>query len=110
MDYKNGKIYRLVFNEKQYIGATTQPLHKRKHQHKENWKSGEQKYKSSILYNEANKFGGNVEIILIEEYPCNNKQQLESRERYWIERLDCVNKIIPTRTKKEYYENNKKRF
>ena len=33
--------------------------------------------------------------------------QLHSRERHYIETLDCVNRICPTRTKHQYYEANK---
>ena len=35
------------------------------------------------------------------------KDQLRGRERYFIENTVCVNKQIPTRTYKEYYETNK---
>jgi hypothetical protein len=50
--------------------------------------------------------GGNFEIILVEEYPSDNKAQLEQRERFYIENNECVNKMIPTRTDKEYYSKN----
>jgi len=46
-------------------------------------------------------------IIWVENWPCNNKHELLARERHWIENNDCVNKVIPTRTHKEYYEMNK---
>ena len=51
--------------------------------------------------------GGNFEMILIENFPCDSKDELHKRERYFIESLDCVNKVIPTRTMKEYYIDNK---
>jgi len=47
------------------------------------------------------------EIIWVENWPCNNKHELLARERHWIENNECVNKIIPTRTRKEYREMNK---
>ena len=50
------------------------------------------------------------DIILLEDCPCENKDQLSARERYYIESLNCINKIIPGRTDKEYYENNKEKF
>jgi hypothetical protein len=28
---------------------------------------------------------------LIEEYPCNDKRELEEREQYWIDNTDCIN-------------------
>jgi hypothetical protein len=43
------------------------------------------------------------DIVLIEDYPCENKDQLHSRERFHIEMNEnCVNKVIPTRTDEEY--------
>ena len=109
MDYKNGKIYRLVYNGKQYVGATTQPLHKRKYQHKLKWQNGERKYTSYILFEEAQ--GEDVEVVLIEEYPCENKEQLFKRERYWIENIEggCINKKTPITTSQEHKEKNRKR-
>lgn len=114
MDYKNGKIYRLVSNVsgEQYIGSTTQPLYKRLSYHKKNykcWKQGKRRdYTTSFKLIET----GDVEIILIEDYPCERKEQLHSRERYWIENVEggCVNKCIPTRTHKEYYEENRQKW
>jgi hypothetical protein len=46
-----------------------------------------------------------VRIELIEEFPCENKMELNAREGYYIRTLDCVNKVIPGRTQKE---SNKK--
>jgi hypothetical protein len=46
-------------------------------------------------------------MVLVESYPCKSKYELESRERYWIETLPCVNLTIPTRTRAEYYKQNK---
>jgi uncharacterized protein YjgD (DUF1641 family) len=50
---------------------------------------------------------GNYDIILIENYNCETKEQLHSRERFYIETNNCVNKYIPTRNGKEYREDNK---
>ena len=47
------------------------------------------------------------DIILIEDYPCDTKHALHSRERHWIEQLNCVNRIIPTRTQAEYHQLNR---
>ena len=47
---------------------------------------------------------GEIDIILIENYPCKSKEELLKRERYWVERLKCVNKALPIRSKKEYRE------
>jgi hypothetical protein len=36
--------------------------------------------------------------------------ELNARERWWIENNECVNKYIPTRTDKEYYEAHKEKI
>ena len=96
-NYQNSKIYRLVCSEtgNQYIGSTTQSLSQRKSGHK---------IKTNIC---TSKSLINPEIFLIENCPCNSKEELHKIERIYIENNECVNKFIPTRTKKEYYQDNK---
>ena len=64
---------------------------------------------------------GDVEIILVEKYPCTDKNELHARETYWIEKLKdiTVNKVNPFSnwTKEEkteyshaYHEDNKTRI
>ena len=108
-DYTKGQIYKLVNDELglTYYGSTIQPLHKRLHLHKIKLNCS-----SKILFTE-----GKCKIYLVEEYPCDNKRQLEQRERYYIENNECLNKRIPCRTKdelkeykKQYNEENKERI
>ena len=42
--------------------------------------------------------GGDYKIMLIENYPCQNNKKLHAREKYYIEKINCVNKNIPTQT------------
>lgn len=111
-DYQLGKIYKLISDqtEKIYIGSTCQKyISYRLSGHKadfENWKIGKRHGKCSsfelLNYDD-------VQVILLENYPCNSKAELEARERYYIEQNKeiVINKIIPTRTPKEYREENK---
>jgi len=110
IDYSKSKIYRIVCNEtgEQYFGSTTQSLVQRmcKHRHHTN--------KSASFHIIAR---GNYDIVLCEEFPCKNKEQLHARERKWIEENECVNKNIPSRTKeerqdymKEWGEKNRERL
>lgn len=103
-NYNNSKIYKLVCNDPNiiYIGSTTQKLCQRLSKHKRT-KIHNEKISSQKLFEI-----GEVKIILIEEVNCENKEQLLKRERHYIELLDCVNKNIPGRTNKEYYDDNKK--
>lgn len=105
--YAGGKIYRLVNNvdDKEYVGSTTQALHQRKSGHKNDATT---KTKQRV-YEHLNKIGwDNVFIVLIENYPCNNRDELKARERYFIEqRKPVLNTFIPLRTPTEYYIDNK---
>ena len=38
---------------------------------------------------------GNYQILLFENYPCKNSKELHEREKYWIEKTNCINKSIP---------------
>lgn len=102
-NYQNGKIYKLWTYESDdiYIGSTTQLLCQRLSGHKL-----KKDCTSSVLFEKSN----NVMIELIEEYPCENKEKLNKREGELIRELNCVNKIIPGRTKREYnkqyYQDN----
>jgi len=100
-NYQDSKIYRLVCNTNNltYYGSTTQPLSKRLHQHKCKIK---QKIKSCKNFDP-----NNIQIFLVENYKCDNKEQLIKKEREYIEKYECVNLNIPGREKKEYYEDKK---
>lgn len=109
--YANGKIYRLV-NDKdncEYVGSTCSTLSKRLFRHKMKSHS----LPNMKVYNHILKIGGwnQVKIILIEEYPCNNKMELLRRERYWIEEREPVlNSKTPTRTGEEWRVENKEQI
>jgi hypothetical protein len=103
VNYENGKIYRIICNVtgKQYIGATTTTLSARLSQHKKLFSTNKTCLSREVI--EA----GDYAIYLIEDCPCERKEQLLSRERYFIETTDCVNKKIPLRTKYEWYMDNR---
>ena len=100
-DYSTGKIYKIINpqNETIYIGSTTQKLSQRfcRHDHKDN---------------------GN-KIILIENYPCNSREELVKKEQEVIEQYDNLlnqfrafnseeyNKEYYKKYHKEYCENNR---
>jgi hypothetical protein len=110
-NYQNGKIYKLVSfqTDKIYIGSTCQSLAVRKAGHKDSYKRYLNGQGYSTTSFELIKHG-DVDIILLENYSCDSKEELHKRERYYIECNDCVNKIIPTRTQQEYYKDNQERL
>jgi hypothetical protein len=103
LDYKNGQIYAIVNEEGKevYIGSSCQPLYKRWYQHKQ-----DSKRRSHFnVYKHIEECGGfeKFRIILVEEYPCENKKQLERREGEHIKRINPVgNRFVAGRTQKEY--------
>ena len=88
-----------------YIGKTKQSLSARLTNHKSSYKRyllGKEKYccrsKSILKYSDAK--------ISLVELATDNKN-LKFRERYHIENTpNCVNKIIPGQSQKEWYSNN----
>jgi hypothetical protein len=117
-DYSKAKIYRIVSNvcDLVYYGSSCETLSKRLAQHRRSYNSylkGKGNYTASFEIIEK----GNYEIILVENCPCNSKEELKSRERFYIENNNCVNKYIPGRTLeetrekvKEYYQENREKI
>jgi hypothetical protein len=113
VNYQLGKIYKIVSDQtdKIYVGSTCEPLlSKRLANHRASYKrylQGEYDYVTSfeiLKYDDA-------EIILLELFSCQNKDELHSRERHYIESiLNTVNKNIPSRTSLEYYQANKNKI
>lgn len=106
-DYKLGKIYKLesLSTGLVYIGSTTQTLSQRLAGHKKDYicyKKGNGDFTTSYKVLECEDY----KILLVEDYPCDRKEQLHAREGEWIRKMDCVNKVIPGRTKKQYRQEN----
>ena len=95
-DYSNGKIYKIECSKTGlvYIGSTIQTLNKRLSGHK---KSSRSAIRDFI----------NPTILLIEEYPCDRKDQLLTRERFYMETIECINKYRPIRTKEDKAQEQK---
>ena len=107
--YKRGKIYKIVCNEtgEIYYGSTIKKYLSNRIAH--------HRVKNCCSRQIINR--NNYYYELIEDYSCNNKKELETRERWYIENNECINKLIPIRTKeeikeyhKEYYQQNKEQI
>ena len=98
VNYQNGKVYKLVCNTTGFVyyGSTCEiTLARRLADHKTKYNQKKQLTSSKIIEN------GNYGIFLVEMYPCNSRDELNMRERFYIENNECVNKMIPIRTKEE---------
>ena len=115
-DYSKGKIYKIecFTTGLIYVGSTTEiylcrRLVKHISQYKKFLNDGKI-YITSFKILENN----NYHIELLEEVNCETKDQLHSKEAYYIRTLNCVNKYIPNRTHKEsqqqYYQTNKEKL
>ena len=104
MDYKNGKIYQILnnINDEVYVGSTLQPLSKRFYSHKTH--SDHLNNKLHELMRTIGK--NNCYIELIENYPCNSKEELRAREGHYIRERGTLNMKIAGRTDKAYYKDN----
>jgi hypothetical protein len=120
IDYSRTIIYKVCCKDTTvtdiYVGHTTD-FNNRKRLHKSSCNNPNNKKYNFNIYQKIRDNNGweNWDMIMIENYPCNNKREAETRERYFIETLKaCLNCIIPTRTKKEYQkeyrEINKKQI
>jgi hypothetical protein len=109
--YQRGKIYKIIspYTDKIYIGSTTEIyLSRRLTKAKNMYKMFLENKHHYVSSYELFKLG-DVEIVLIETYPCCSKDELHKKERYYIElnKDFVVNKFIPSRKIKEYYQDNK---
>ena len=100
VNYQNGQVYMIESLEGgcRYYGSTTTSLSQRMGKHRSEKKCSPHKNITSKLvlnYPDAR-------ILLVENYPCNSKTELEAREAHYIRNNECVNKQIPQRTDKEY--------
>ena len=115
-NYQNGKIYKLTntVNDYEYVGSTCQTLKGRKSDHRKRSRIRPDRK----VYKELNEVGwDNVEIVLIENYPCDDLCQLRAREEHWRKENDAkLNSRRALRTHDEalgdkrrgYYENRDK--
>lgn len=115
VNYNKGKIYKIEpLNGEEgdiYIGSTTKEyLSQRMDTHRSNYKRflNDKTTNVTTSHKIFNKYGiENCKIVLLELVNVNSNDELLARETHYIKLLKCVNKNIPLRTPKEYYEDNK---
>jgi len=107
INYQRTIIYKIVCNDLNikdiYVGHTTE-FTKRKNNHKERCNNPNSKKYNLKLYKiiRENEGWTNWSMIEIEKYPCNDKNEACSRERYWYEQLNSnLNTYRPMTTNEE---------
>ena len=113
VNYGKSMIYKLVCNDVNisdcYVGSTTN-FYRRKQQHKFDCNNENRKIYNQYKYQFIRSNGGfeNWSMIIIENYACENKRQLEKRERYFMELLNAtLNSYTPFLTEEEKKEQKK---
>ena len=113
-DFSKAKIYKIYSyeNDNVYYGSTVETLSCRMSHHRahfKRYKNGKNAYITSFKILELT----SAKIELVENFPCNSKEELLQREGFYIRNNNCVNKNIMGRTKKEYgydTKENKKEY
>ena len=103
-NYQKGKIYKITSSGGDpYIGSTEELLCQRLAGHKRRNKGITRSPLSSYIHTNLS----DCKITLIENFPCNSKEELLARERYWFENISNCNKHYPNRKQEEYTEMHK---
>ena len=106
-NYQLTKIYYIPIGDNdRYYGHTTQQLCARKAEHKRCFEQKPDRKVYKKMY-EMGMTADDIELILVEGFPCDNVEQARARERYWIENFGTLNVRIPTRTVQEWRGDNK---
>lgn len=98
LNYKLGKIYKIVSPSHPeippYFGSTVQRLSVRMGEHRKNFKQGKSNSSKALMC-----FSDAI-ILLVEEFPCENKEQLHAREgQIMLEAIERSNIRIAGRSK-----------
>ena len=112
-NYQDGKIYKIVCNitDECYIGSTTEPtIARRLAGHVSTFKSWKKTGKGDYITSYDIIGRGDYQIFLIENYSCNSRDELHSREGEIIREFKlnckCNNFYIPGRTYAQYRKDN----
>ena len=97
VNYQDSKVYEIVCRKtgERYIGSTTQPLSSRLNDHR---KTRRKTASSAIIER------GDYYINLLENWSCDNLEQLLKKEREWYDKIECINKHRPHTTHEERLE------
>ena len=111
--YQSVKIYRIVAEggDECYYGSTIQRLEARLRGHVghyERKRRGNHSHGEVSVYALFDKYGvENRRIELVEDCPCNTKEELLMVEKHYIKNNPCLNKNVPLRKFKEWVEDNR---
>lgn len=106
-NYQKGKIYIINSPSRPevipYYGSTCCKLNTRFNRHRFDYKNDHSQCSSwrILMYSDA-------QITLVEDFPCNNIDELRERERFYIDNNKCVNVRKPGFFDREQWVSNHK--
>jgi hypothetical protein len=110
--YQNAQIYKLSNTDFDdvYIGSTNYAhLSKRYWRHRRDGNDERFKHRYGRIFETANH-----KIECLEKYPCNNKEELRMRERYWMDQhpnhINTTMPILTAEEKKKIASDNQKKW
>ena len=111
-NYDNSVIYKICCKDEAitdvYVGSTANAKN-RKYQHKFYCNNKDNR----PVYRYIRDYGGweNWQFVLLEKFPCKDRQELIIRERYWFEKLGAkLNVYYPQRDSQEYHKEYNSRL
>ena len=111
IDYSKGLIYKIESNGTVYYIGSTTDFTRRKSQHKTNCNNTNNKNHNIKIYKFIRENGGwdEFNMILIENYKCNDSNELRAREQHWFNEFKptLMNGKFPARTVVQYKLDNK---
>ena len=120
VNYQLGKIYKIVcrITGEVYVGSTCEKtLARRLVDHRSACNRYLEKQEGSKFSSFQIIQRGNYYIELLENFPCDNRDELRKKERKWYDKTDCINHCRPYLFKEEmrverliYDEINKERI
>ena len=119
MDFSKTQIYKIACKDLTvkdiYVGSTTNVV-KRRAAHKKDCTNENGKTYNLRVYRFIREHGGfeNWDVVVVEQFPCENDEIKRTRERHWCEQLGAtLNSIRPIITEQEtrdyqkvYYTDN----
>ena len=111
-DYSQGKIYKIVCNKTGllYIGSTCRSLEDRLKEHAYNSKSYLNKKNNIFISSIFVTYNNDYNIELIEHFPCANRKELQKKEYYYIDNIECINTNRHSMSAHQYNLHREKRF
>jgi hypothetical protein len=109
-DYSKAKIYaiRAPGTDSVYIGSTTKALSARMANHRATYRMWKDGRLNGVCASKGLMEQDGCYIELLEDFPCDNKEQLNKREGEIIRSMpNAINKNVAGRTSSEYFQENK---